>query len=266
MLLLVLLVFVFGLVWGSFLNVVIYRTTHGTSPLSGRSQCPYCKKVISWKYNIPILSFFLLHGKCVNCGKKISWQYPLVEFLTGTLFVWWFFMGQGFFALSGQPWNILQPLFWLVVAMLLLVIFFADLLFGLIPDTVNLLLLLTVFFYRLGLTRFGAMQLPDFYLAVIAGLALLVFFGALWFFTKGKGFGLGDVKLAPSLGLLLGWPRVVPGIFAAFIIGAALGLGLIFLGKKKLKQSLPFGPFLVVGVVIGLVWGNWLWGWYWGLL
>ncbi|MBI1871803.1 prepilin peptidase [Candidatus Collierbacteria bacterium] len=195
MVLIVLFVFIFGLIWGSFLNVVIYRTTHGTSPLSGRSQCPKCKKVISWKNNIPLISFFLLHGRCVNCKTRISWRYPVVEFMTGILFVWWYLISQSFFSLAGSPFSILQPVFWLL-----------------------------------------------------------------------GGFGFGDVKLAPSLALLLGWPRVSVGIFSAFVIGAVLGLTLILFGKRRFGQTIPFGPFLIVGVLVGLLFGNSLWGWYWGLI
>ncbi len=259
-------VFIFGVVWGSFLNVVIFRTTHGTSPLSGRSVCPKCHKQISWKHNIPLVSFFLLHGRCAYCHKKISWQYPVVEFLTGILFVWWFIIGQSFFALSGGPWMVLQPVFWLLVGMLLLVVFFADLRFGLIPDSISLLLLVSVLFYRIGLVGFGHMEPLDLARAILAGLVLMAFFWSLWFMTKGRGFGFGDVKLAPSLGLLLGWPRIIPGVFSAFIIGAVVGVGVILAGKKKFGQTIPFGPFLVLGVAAGLLFGNQIWSWYWGLL
>ena len=259
-------VFLFGLIWGSFLNVVIYRTTHGTSPLSGRSMCPKCKKIISWKNNIPLISFLLLRGRCANCHTRISWRYPVVEFMTGILFVWWYLIGQSFFSLVGSPFNYLQPIFWLIIGMLLLVVFFADLFFGLIPDSVNLMLFSLAFFYRLVLVSFSQMQVVDLYRAVGAAIILTIFFYSLWFFTRGRGFGFGDVKLAPSLALLLGWPRVSVGIFSAFVIGAVLGLGLILFGKRKFGQTIPFGPFLIVGVLVGLLFGNDLWGWYWGLI
>ena len=258
--------FVFGLVFGSFLNVVIYRTTHGTSPLSGRSMCPKCHKQISWKHNIPLISFFLLRGRCADCGTKISWQYPVVEFLTGALFVWWFLMGRSFFLLLGQPWSYFQPVFWLVVGMLLLVVFIADLRFGLIPDQVSLPLFILALGYRLGLVTSGQMQSTDLVNAVISGLVLTIFFYGLWYFTKGRGFGFGDVKLAPSLGLLLGWPRTLIGIFIAFLTGAVLAVVLLSLGKKKLGQTIPFGPFLVWGTFAALLWGGQIWSWYWALM
>ena len=263
---LTLVVFIFGLVWGSFLNVVIYRTTHGTSPLSGRSKCPKCKKTISWKYNIPLISFFWLHGRCAHCGTKISWQYPVVELLTGLLFVWWLWIGRGFFLLAGQPWTLLQPGFWLVVGMLLVVIFVADWRFGLIPDSANFSLFVLALGYRLSLTGSGLMQSADLVNAIICGLVLMAFFYGLWFFTRGRGFGFGDVKLAPSLGLLLGWPKTTVAVFLAFVIGAVVAVILIALGKKKLGQTIPFGPFLVLGTFAALLFGGRLWGWYWGQL
>jgi prepilin signal peptidase PulO-like enzyme (type II secretory pathway) len=264
MILVVLFLFVLGVVFGSFLNVVIFRTTHGTSPLSGRSMCPKCKKQISWKYNIPLISFFWLQGKCAFCGKKISWQYPVVEFVTGVLFVWWYLIGSGFFLLVDKPWVIIQPVFWLLMGMGLLVVFVADWRYGIIPDGVNLFLFLVSFFYRVSLVFGGKMEVKDFIMAIVSGIVLVVFFWSLWFLTKGKGFGFGDVKLAPSLGLILGWPRIVVGVFGAFVIGAVVGMGLIFLGRKKFKQTIAFGPFLVVGVAIALIFGERIWGWYLG--
>ena len=262
----ILFVFIFGLVWGSFLNVVIYRTTQGTSPLSGRSVCPKCKKMISWKHNIPLISFFLLQGRCANCKTKISWQYPVVEFMTGIMFVWWFLVGRSFFLLFGEPWSVLQPVFWLVVGMLLLVIFIADLKFGLIPDQVSLPLFVLALGYRLGLVTSQQMQSSDLVNAVISGLVLMLFFYSLWYFTKGRGFGFGDVKLAPSLGLLLGWPKTLVGVFIGFLLGAVVAVVLLILGRKRFGQTIPLGPFLVLGTVAALLWGQQLWSWYFGLL
>lgn len=213
-----------------------------------------------------MISFFVLRGRCAHCGRKISWQYPVVEFLTGALFVWWYLVGRSFFLLWGQPWNLLQPVFWLVVGMLLLVVFVADLRFGLIPDSVNLALFVLALLYRLGLALTNQMQGADLVEAIISGLVLSGFFYLLWRLTRGKGFGFGDVKLAPSLGLLLGWPRTLVGVFLAFIIGAVVAVVLILAKKKKFGQTLPFGPFLVVGTAASLLWGQSLWMWYLGLL
>lgn len=258
------LLFVLGLVFGSFLNVVIFRTTHGTSPLSGRSMCSSCRRKIDWMYNIPLISFFWLRGRCFHCGNKISWQYPVVEFMTGVLFVWWFIVGSGFFMLVGSPWVIVQPLFWLLIAMGLLIVFVADWRYGIIPDSVNIFLFVVSLGYRLALVFGGKMEREDFVLALISGFGLTIFFWFLWFITKGKGFGFGDVKLAPALGLILGWPKVVVGIFGAFVIGALVAVILILVGRKKMKQTIAFGPFLVIGTIFALLLGSRIWGIYFG--
>lgn len=260
------LIFIFGLIFGSFLNVVIYRTTHHQSPLEGRSKCPNCGKLINWKHNIPLISFFILRGKCADCGKRISWQYPVVEFLTGFLFVWWFFIGRGFFMLAEKPWTLVQPVFWLIVGMCLLVIFMADLIYGLIPDSVNVILFSAVLIYRLALVFSGQMKSIDFSYSIVCGFVLFGFFYSLWYFTKGKGFGYGDVKMAPAIGLLLGWPRTLVGVILAFILGAAVAVILILGGRKKMKQTVPFGPFLVIGLLFALLWGLPIWNWYMAML
>lgn len=270
MLLVVLFIFLMGLVWGSFLNVVIFRTSHGSSPLSGRSICPKCKHKLAWFYNIPLLSFFWLKGKCAYCHKNISVRYPIIEFMTGVLFVWWFVMGFNFFKLAGSPWSFIQPVFWLVVGMVMLSIFMTDLLYMVIPFSLNLMLFSLALFYRVGLVGFGIMQMMDFVYAFLSGLGLCLFFLILQLLTKKikgvDGFGLGDIFLAPSLGLLLGWPKIIPGVFLSFVLGSVAGIFLLLFGKKKLNQYLAFGPFLIIGTALSLVWGWQMINWYLGLI
>lgn len=262
--------FLMGLVWGSFLNVVIYRTSHGKSPMEGRSVCPKCKKVIPWKYNIPLVSFVWLRGRCAFCHKKISWQYPLIEFVSGLLFIWWYIVGMQFFQLIGNPWQIVQPIFWLVVGMLMLTIFMTDLLYGVIPLSINLIFFSVVLFYRVGLVGFGKMTPIDLWWAVVsaAGLALLFYIlqRATKWLKKVDGLGTGDIILSPTLALLLGWPKIIVGVFAAFVVGSVVGLTLIGMKKKKIGQTIPFGPFLVAGTIIALIWGGPIWNWYMGML
>lgn len=270
MLVVVLFIFVMGLVWGSFLNVVIFRLSHGSSPLSGRSVCPKCRHKLSWFMNIPLVSYLLLRGKCAFCHRKISVRYPLVEFLTGVLFVWWFLVGFNFFKLVGSPWSFIQPVFWLVVSMIFFSIFMTDLLYMVIPSALNLLLFSLVLFYRVGLTEFGVMQFNDFGRAALSGLGLSLLFLSLQLLAKKikgvDGVGLGDILLAPSLGLLLGWPKILPAVFISFVSGAVVAVVLLGLKKKKLTQHLPFGPFLIFGTAVALVWGGRIWTWYLGLL
>ncbi|HSV94766.1 MAG TPA: prepilin peptidase [Spirochaetia bacterium] len=266
----ILFIFVMGLIWGSFLNVVIFRMSKGNSPLSGRSMCPKCKHQLAWFYNIPLLSFLWLKGRCAYCKKKISLRYPLIESLTGVLFVWWFVVGFNFFQLVGSPWSFIQPVFWLIVGMVMLSIFMIDLFYMVIPFSLNLLLFSLALFYRVSLTGFGIMQTKDLLLALLSGLGLCLLFVTLQKITKTikkvDGIGLGDIFLAPSLGLLLGWPRILPGVFSSFVFGAIVGLVLLLFGKKKIGQYLPFGPFLILGTIIALVWGETIWMWYMGFL
>lgn len=257
-----LILFVFGLIIGSFLNVVIYRTLNDESPIEGRSRCDHCRKQIAWYDNIPLLSFLILGGRCRYCKKPIALMHPIVEFTTGILFVWWYLWGFLFFQLTQRPFDFVQPLFWLLVAVLLLIIFFSDLTSYIIPDYAVGSLLGIALLYRIGLTLAGIMRWDDF-IWILGGMLLNgVFFFLLWLVTKGKGMGFGDVKFAFPMGLLLGWPQVIVGVFIAFILGSVVGVGLLVSGKKQLKQPIPFGPFLIAGTLIALVYGEQLLHWY----
>jgi leader peptidase (prepilin peptidase)/N-methyltransferase len=257
-----LFLFIFGSAVGSFLNVIIYRSSIGESWVGGRSHCEKCKKMISWYDNIPLLSYFLLSGKCRHCKTPLSLSHPVVEGLTGALFVWWYLAGFFFFTLTQQPFVYLQPLFWLAVGIILLMILFIDIREMIIPDTAVALLFVLVILYRISLAASGVMKVEDLYSSLISMVGAGAFFFAIWFVTKGKGMGFGDVKLAFPLGLLLGWPQVVVWIFSSFMIGAVFGIVLLTVKKVKMKQAVPFGPFLVVGTFISLIWGDQLFQWY----
>jgi prepilin signal peptidase PulO-like enzyme (type II secretory pathway) len=173
---------------------------------------------------------------------------------TGVFFVWWFFVGFGFFRLAGSPWSMIQPGFWLVVGLIFIVIFVIDLLYMIIPFWLNMFLFSFVLIYKVLLISFGNMQTQDLFFALLSGFALsgfLILANKITQKIKGvDGFGLGDIYLAPSLGLLLGWPKILPGIMASFLIGSVFGIALIFLRKKKMRDYLPFGPFLIMGTVL----------------
>lgn len=261
-----LVLFILGAVVGSFLNVVIYRTVTQESWVAGRSRCDSCHKQIAWYDNIPLLSFLLLKGQCRWCHSPISITHPVVEFMTGSLIVWWYWVGFIFFQLSSKPFQTIQPLFWLVVGVLLMVIFFADLWYYLIPDVAVTLLTALVVLYRVALVWFGVMQPIDFGWALIGtGLAAL-FLASLWAGTRGKGMGFGDVKLIVPLALLLGWPDILVGLLSSFVLGAAVGLVLVVSKQRRFGQIIPFGPFLIAGTGIGLVWGGQIIAWYLRLL
>lgn len=266
MFIIILFLILFGLAIGSFLHVLIYRTVHDESYVTGRSKCPHCKKLIHWYDNIPIVSFFLLRGKCRNCKKPISWDYPAIEMMTAGLFVWWYLIGFTFFRLSTQPFSLLQPAFWLFVGICLISIFFADLLYGIIPDSIVIVLTGLGLLYRVMLYLFHVMRPVDFWLTLAGATASSLVFLGLWIVTKKRGMGVGDIKFVFPLGLILGWPNMLVGLFLSFVIGAVVGVALIALKKKKFRQTVPFGPFLVVGSVITLVLGDKMLQWYLSLL
>jgi leader peptidase (prepilin peptidase) / N-methyltransferase len=254
--------FIFGLAIGSFLNVIIYRAIHGDSPLRGRSYCDNCKKPIAWYDNIPLISFIILRRRCRYCKTPIPWEYPAVELLTATLFVWWYAVGFTFFQLSSQPLNIIQPIFWLSVGILFLIITFTDLSYMIIPDSSVILLTAISLLYRIYLLSTGVMQTQDFMRSLIMAVAASLFFLALVALTRGKGMGLGDVKVVFPLGFIVGFPSFLVSLLVACITGALVGVILLALQKKKLKGIIPFGPFLIFGSVVGLVWGDQIVRWY----
>src|SRR3989338_10233610 len=233
-----LVVFLFGLAVGSFLNSVIYRLGKGESALKGRSYCPQCKHPLSWQDLIPLLSFALLQGKCRYCKAHISWQYPLVELATGIVFV----VLYNLVSLSFS--QVFQVPYFFAVASLLVVIFVYDLKHYLIPDKILYPAIALSFFWRLlesivnvipNLIGDPALWIPAF--AGMTGMVLAVlgagaFFFAIYALSKGRAMGFGDVKLALFMGLFLGWPNVLVALFVAFFVGAGLGL-VFFIGKKK---------------------------------
>jgi len=260
------IIFLIGLCVGSFLNVLIYRLPRGLGFVKGRSFCPHCKKKIKWFDNVPLISFILLKGRCRVCHSPISWRYPVVELTTGILFV---LAAQNKLGRLG----LLRVEDFLLTILLfsgLIVIFFIDLEHQIIPDEIVLPLIalfslrqlfpLPTFFSNFSLltshfsTHFSLLTptLNPFITATISSLFLY----SIYFFTKGKGMGLGDVKLAFLMGLVLGFPQVVVAFYLAFLTGAAVGIILILARKAKFGQKIPFGPFLAFSTIITCLWGE----------
>lgn len=258
--------FMVGAAVGSFINVFIYRTVSEEDWITGRSACEKCGKKIAWYDLIPILSYFVLRGRCRNCGHKISIVHPVIEALVGTVFVWWYFIGSLFFRLTTHPFQAIQPAFWLLAGILLMIILIADLLYYLVPDEAVFALLLVTIVYRVALTLGGQMQLGDLAMSFTSMVGLVSVFYLLHWGTRGKGFGLGDVKLAAPLALILGWPKVIVGVFLAFLLGAVFGIGLLATKKAHFGHAVPFAPFLILGTLLALVFGQQIWQSYVGLL
>lgn len=255
------LLFFLGLAFGSFLNVLIYRLANSLR-LTGRSICPHCKKQITWHDNIPLLSFILLRGKCRRCHSSISWQYPVVELLTGTLFVLVFLflpsesIKYPFGPSSGQGQvlsikYLLSLGYYLLIVSSLVAIFFIDFKHGIIPDRIIYPTVTISFSYLILSTKY--LILNHF----LSALGAFLFFFLLVFITKGKGMGMGDVKLAFLMGLFLGFPKIVIALYVAFLTGAAISLILVLWGKKKFfGGTIPFGPFLVFGAFVAFFAGG----------
>jgi len=263
-------VFLFGLIVGSFLNCIIYRLElkefkkEKRSALRGRSFCPKCGHVLSWLDLIPALSFFILKGKCRYCDKKISWQYPAVETATALLFLLIFNFQFSIFnqssILNFDFQIILNTCFLFLISSFLIVIFVFDLKHYIIPDS--------AIFSAIGIVLiFGILKLiqsSEFRIqnSILAGIGAAVFFLLIVLITKGKGMGIGDIKLAFFMGLFLGYPAILVALFFSFLIGAIIGVILILLKKKTLKSEVPFGPFLIIGTYSALFWSQEIINWY----
>ena len=237
------LIFILGLTVGSFLNVLIDRLPNDKSIL-GRSYCDHCKKTLSWKDLIPVLSFVYLRGKCRYCHAPLSYQYPIVELLTGLLFI----ATYQFATLN------FQLIYYLLIVSSLIVVFFADLKYGIIPDKI-LLPAIVVSLVYLTISTFyfpSSNVLHSISNHLLSAFGSFLFFLLLYLITKTQGMGFGDVKLSFLMGLILGFPGVVLAIYLAFLTGGLVGIILILWKKKKLKSSVAFGPFLVVGVLLSL--------------
>lgn len=265
MLILYLIIFILGLIVGSFLNVVIYRLENGEKIVNDRSRCLSCKHTLAWYDLVPVLSFIFLKGKCRYCNNKISWQYPLVEIGTGVLFILMLnlFNTPPTPSLEGNYFQcpILHLAFWFYIISSLIVIFVYDLKHYIIPDKVIYPAIIAALGFNLFSNFHNSLFLNNIFAAFIAGL----FFYAIVIVTKGKGMGGGDIKLAFLMGLILGWPVIIFSVFLAFISGSIVGIYLILTGKKKMKSMVPFGPFLIFGTFAGLFWGKEIVKWYFNL-
>jgi leader peptidase (prepilin peptidase)/N-methyltransferase len=248
-------IFLFGLIVGSFDNVAIYRIPEGKSLVSPRSFCPDCKTTIAWYDNIPLISYIVLRGRCRHCGKNIPIRYPLVELTSGLLFL-------AVFAKLDFSWStLLFPYLYMVTV--LIIVSVIDLERQIIPNKV---------------------MYPSIAVGIIAmGLVALVEGSAsiLWDSLKGfavggvplallalilpRGMGMGDAKLAAFTGIFLGWKSQLIAFFFSFLLGSIAGVAMMMAGKKDRKSRIPFGPFLAAGALISLFWGSAIWNLYRGL-
>ncbi|ODA41720.1 A24 family peptidase [Desulfosporosinus sp. BG] len=242
----------FGLLIGSFLNVVIFRVPRGESIVTPGSHCPTCRHALRFWEIIPVLSFLFQKGVCRSCHAKISWRYPLVELLTGILF---YITATFKLSMEINPVRLLLNLIFVAV---LVALSFIDL------DTFRLPDVLT--FPLLGIGILGAFFIPGDPGGWESVLSALGAGGIFWGIARiyPQGMGLGDVKLVAALGAFLGFPAIFLAVFIGSFVGAFTGIFLLLLGRQRFRQQIPFGPFLAVGAFLTLLWGTQIFTWYWG--
>ncbi len=244
-----LLVFIFGLVIGSFLNVCIYRMPRSESLVFPGSRCVSCKKPIPWYDNIPLISYVLLRGKCRSCKAKFSPRYFFVELISAVSFLILFVNFK------------FNDIFWIysLLAASLIVITFIDLEFQLIPDSISIVgifvgIILSVIFPRLQGAFTWQIGFLNSILGAIAGGGLIYLTGVLGQLAfKKESMGGGDVKLMAMLGAFLGWKMAILIFFLAPFFGAPIGIYVKFVKKEDI---IPYGPYISLAGFVAMIWGH----------
>ena len=247
-------VFLFGAAVGSFLNVCIYRLPQSLSLVRPRSMCLTCKTQIAFYDNIPILSYLLLRGRCRHCGASISLRYPVVELTAGLFAV-------AVYARSGLSWESLV-LYAFVAA--LLVVTFIDIDHQIIPDVITYPGIVIGFLSSLALQHITYM---DSLMGILLGGGMLLLVASGYYFlTKKEGMGGGDIKLLAMIGAFLGWQSTIFTIFVGSAVGTVVGIAMALRTKGGRKMAVPFGPFLAVGALVYLFFGEEIVGWYFSFM
>lgn len=241
---LLMLIFILGIIIGSFLNVCIYRIPKNESIVYPPSHCSDCSHKLNYKDLIPLLSYLSLRGKCRYCGGAISPQYPFVEFLNGIIYIINFY----YFGLS------LDFVFYSIILSILIVISFIDYKHQIIPDGLILLILISGIIHKMLL--YFVYKENIYLFDSFAGFAsAFIIFLLIAIVSKGA-MGGGDIKLIASLGFILGLKRIILNILLSFIIGAVLSIVLLITGKKGRKDPIPFGPFINISFMATLLFGH----------
>ncbi len=261
-----------GLVFGSFLNVVVYRLKARRGMIFGGSFCLQCETKLAKRDLIPLLSFALLKGKCRHCGGKISRQYPIVEALSGFLWAGSFYKiyGYGLTAYNGAPagekfavfdigsilnFQFVSFLYYVFILSAFLVIAVYDFKWRIIPDKIVFPAAAAAIFYNI----FESLKFADFYIflsSLLTAVVIFLFFFILFYFSDGKAMGLGDAKLAFLIGLFLSPLAALFAVALAFVVGAVFGIIMMRFGGKTLKSKIAFGPFLVFGAAVAFFFPN----------
>lgn len=244
------LFFVLGAIFGSFGNVIIYRLPKDESVVKPASHCQNCKKGVRWFDNIPILSWFILRGKCRHCGAKFSFRYPFVEFLMAALFA-------GAFYYFGLSWNLLEALLFIFG---LVVCTFIDFDHMILPDEFTLS---GIVIGLVGAALNPHREFLDAFLGVLMGGGFLWAMAYVYYLlTKQEGMGGGDIKLLGWIGAVLGWKAIPFVILISAVVGSVVGLAMATRQKAGLKTVIPFGPYLALAALFYLFGGEAIAIWY----
>jgi len=241
-----------GLIVGSFSNVCIYRIPRNESVVYPASHCPKCRTTIRPFDNIPVLSYILLRGRCRHCKSKISIRYPVVEFLTGLIYLTIYLI----YGLS------IQTLIYVILSSALIIITFIDLNEQIIPDVISLPGIAIGFILSFFVPYISFIN-SALGVVIGGGIILVISLGGSVIYKK-EAMGGGDVKLAAMIGAFLGWRYIIISLFLGFFLGALIGIILIMTKVKKREDVIPFGPFIVLGSLITLLWGERIISWYLG--
>ncbi|HVZ21531.1 MAG TPA: prepilin peptidase [Vicinamibacterales bacterium] len=246
------LVTLLGLMIGSFMNVCIYRLPRRLSPVRPRSSCTSCGHMITWYENIPILSYAVLRGRCRGCGAAISLMYPIVEAVTGAMFL------GGYLLYGPSPLLVVRLLF----GCAMIVLFVIDLQHKLLPNVITLPGIAA----GLLLSEVAGPGWQASLIGALAGGGALWLIAEVYYRLRGQeGLGMGDVKMLAMIGAFLGWKLMLLTMVLASFSGSIVGVGVLVAKKESLKYALPFGTFLAIGALVAAAVGNQIVAWYLGL-
>jgi leader peptidase (prepilin peptidase)/N-methyltransferase len=239
----------FGLVLGSFFNVVIYRLPLHRSVVSPGSECPVCRRPLAWYENIPVASYLALGGRCRTCRTRISVVYPAVELAAGLIAVAWYLHYGASVTFVSR----------LVLAFALIVLFVIDLQHRILPNAITIPGIAVGFAFSL--------VSPPGWVASAIGVALggglLLGIAEAYYRVRGEeGLGMGDVKMAAMIGAFLGWQQTLLALVLSSFLGAVIGVAMIAARKGDMKYALPFGSFLALGALVAGLWGDPVIRWY----
>ena len=257
-------VFVYGLVFGSFFNVCICRIPKGISIIHPRSRCPKCKSEIRWFQNIPLFSWIFLKGRCASCKTKISFLYPFVELLTGIIIL---FVFRHFYSPDLKQW-IIKSLIFSVFSGSLIILSFIDMKYFIIPDRFTwggVIVGIGASMFYPQIHGFETMK-EGF---VFSSVSALICYGILnsvriigSVVYKREAMGYGDIKLVAAFGAFLGWKLGLLSIFFGAVFGSVIGVTSVILSRFSLRSEIPFGPYLAIGAYLSLIYGQPFLNWY----